>query len=163
MIALLIYRIKKIKFKEELSMNNKLIRKSMFPVFEFENDNLISRFFGNDIFEFNDSFNHFPPIDISNEENQIIIKAEVPGMKKEDINVEINDNIITISGEKKIEKVSKTRNERSYGSFSRSFSLPENVDISKISGEVKNGILEIKIDKKEDVKKDIKKIDIKGE
>jgi HSP20 family protein len=77
----------------------------------------------------------------------------VPGMNKEDFKLDLNDNLLTISGERKFTKEQKENNfhsiETQYGTFSRSFSLPENVDSSKINAKYVNGILEITVPKDE--------------
>lgn len=102
-----------------------------------------------------------PRVDISEDENSIKIHAELPGLKKEDVKVTINDdNVLVIKGEKnqenreekkddKEEKNVFLRVERSFGSFSRSFVLPENVDKDSIKGNFENGILNLTLTKKE--------------
>lgn len=91
-----------------------------------------------------------------------MVKAELLGMKKEDIDVSLTDNTITVSGEKrkeeKVEKKDYYRLERSYGSFSRSFSLPAEVRTEKVTAKFKDGILEIRIPKTEEAKKKEKKV-----
>ena len=76
-----------------------------------------------------------------------------PGLSKEDFKIDLNDNFLTISGERKFSKEKKENNlhvvETQYGNFSRSFSLPENVDASKIAAKYNNGILEITVPKDE--------------
>jgi HSP20 family protein len=103
-----------------------------------------------------------PSIDMFTEGDDVVVKAELPGMKKEDINVSLTDNTITVSGEKKqeekVEKKDYFRYERSYGSFSRSFSLPAEVQIDKAAAKFKDGVLEIRIPKTEEAKKKEKKI-----
>lgn len=92
-----------------------------------------------------------PAIDIFDEGNEVIVKSELPGMKKEDINVELLGNTLCISGEKKSEeKVDQKgffRLERSYGSFRRALTMPEGIDYGKAKADFKNGILEIRIPK----------------
>ena len=92
-----------------------------------------------------------PAVDIFEEGKEVVVKAEIPGMKKSDINVNVTENSITISGEKKEEKkVDKTdyhRVECSYGSFCRSFQLPEGVNSDKAKASFKDGILEIRMPK----------------
>lgn len=104
-----------------------------------------------------------PAVDIYDEENEIVIKAEVPGIGKDDIEISINKNVLTISGEKKLEsKVEEKdyhRIERSYGSFSRSFRLPEDVDVDKAKADFKDGVLEIRVPRTEETQ--AKKIEIK--
>ncbi|MEW6418155.1 MAG: Hsp20/alpha crystallin family protein [Nitrospirota bacterium] len=103
-----------------------------------------------------------PAIDLFTEGDDVVVKAELPGMKKDDINVSMTDNTITVSGEKKheekVEKKDYYRLERSYGSFSRSFSLPAEVQTEKVTAKFKDGILEIRIPKTEEAKKKEKKI-----
>ena len=104
-----------------------------------------------------------PAIDVFEKENKFIVKAEIPGMKEEDINVSIEGDTLNIKGEKKTESEVKEENyyrsERSYGSFFRSIALPSTVDAGKIEAEYDNGVLEITIPKKAEVKP--KKVAIK--
>jgi HSP20 family protein len=97
-----------------------------------------------------------PNVDISETKDEYIITSELPGVKKEDIKVTIDNNILTIKGEKKHEKEEKGKNylrrERTYGSFSRSFTLTPNVDVNKIKSTFKDGVLEIKLPKTESSK-----------
>jgi len=103
-----------------------------------------------------------PSIDIMTEGDNVVVKAELPGMKKEDIDVDLTEDTITISGEKqkeeKVEKKDYHSIERSYGSFKRSFSLPSQVQTEKASAKFKDGVLEIKIPKTEEAKKKEKKV-----
>ncbi len=92
-----------------------------------------------------------PLADISETDKEYLIKAELPEVKKEDVKVTFDDGVITISGERRQEKESKDENEirveSFYGSFSRSFSLPDNVDPKAIRAESKDGVLKIRIPK----------------
>jgi HSP20 family protein len=116
--------------------------------------NLIDRFFNESVSRSGGSaYSFVPRVDVVENERAFEIQVAVPGMKKEDIKLDLNDNLLTISGERKF---TKERNENSfhsfetqYGTFSRSFSLPENVDGSKISAQYVNGILEITVPKDE--------------
>ncbi len=105
-----------------------------------------------------------PSIDIFEEGDDVVVKAELPGMKKEEIEVNLTDDSITISGEKKMEeKVEKKgyyRHERSYGSFARSFSLPSEVRADEAKAEFKEGVLEIRVPKTEEAKKKVRKVAI---
>ncbi len=105
-----------------------------------------------------------PTVDIFEEGDNVVVKAEIPGMKKEDIDVNITDDTITISGEKKkeekVEKKDYYRVERSYGSFSRSFRLPKEVQTDKAMATFKDGVLEITVPKTEEAKKKEKKVPI---
>jgi HSP20 family protein len=98
-----------------------------------------------------------PSMDIFTDGNDVVVKGELPGIKKEDINVSLTKDTITISGEKKkeekIEKKDYYSLERSYGSFKRSFSLPAEVRTEKASAKFKDGVLEIRIPKTEEAKK----------
>ena len=103
----------------------------------------------------------YPSIDIYEEKGDIVVKAEIPGMSKEDISVNVTANVLNISGEKKkeekVEKKDYFHLERSYGSFHRSFSLPGDVQTDKAKATFKNGILEIRLSKtKESKKKSVK-------
>jgi len=103
-----------------------------------------------------------PSVDVLTEGDDVLVKAELPGMKKEDIHVSLTKDAITISGEKKkeekIEKKDYHSIERSYGSFKRSFSLPSEVQTEKASAKFKDGVLEIRIPKTEEAKKKEKKV-----
>jgi len=104
--------------------------------------------------------NFVPSIDISETEDQFLISAELPGMKKEDITINLENSRLTISGERTLEKQDKGKKyhrvETSYGSFERSFQLPDNVDEESISASYENGLLDISITKSEqEVKKQI--------
>ena len=93
----------------------------------------------------------FPEVDITEEKDRILVRADLPGMKQEEIAVEVTDSVLTIKGERKRESETKDaktyRVERSYGSFLRSFTLPAGVDAGKISAAYKNGVLEISLPK----------------
>jgi len=105
-----------------------------------------------------------PSIDIFEEGDNVVVKAELPGMRKEDIDVSMTDSTVSISGEKKkeekIERKNYYREERSYGSFTRSFRLPTEVDTAKAKANFKEGVLEIRIPKTEEAKKREKKVPI---
>jgi HSP20 family protein len=98
-----------------------------------------------------------PAIDLYEGKEEVVLKAEVPGLSKEDLKIDLTDSMITISGEKKKEEEVKeeayTYSERSYGSFSRSLQLPCAVKADKVKATFKNGILEVKLPKTEDAKK----------
>ena len=106
-----------------------------------------------------------PRVDISETDNEFVIKAEIPEVKKEDVKVTVDNGVITIKGERKQEKEEKGKKlhrvERYYGSFTRSFTLPENVDESKIKAGFKEGMLNLQIPKTEKAKP--KAIEIKVE
>jgi HSP20 family protein len=105
-----------------------------------------------------------PRVDVFEEGDNFVVKAEIPGMKKEDIEVSLTEDMVTISGEKKqeekVEKKDYYRLERSYGSFTRSFRLPKEVQTDKAKATFKDGVLEVKVPKTEEAKKKEKKIPI---
>ena len=98
-----------------------------------------------------------PPVDIFDSGNQeLVIKAELPEMKKDDIQITVENNTLTLRGEKKMDSDIKEecchRIERTYGAFSRTFSLPTTVDTSKVSADYKDGVLTIKLPVREEAK-----------
>ena len=105
-----------------------------------------------------------PSIDIFEEGDEVVVKAELPGMRKEDISIDLADDAITISGEKKkeerIEKKGYFRHERSYGSFARTYGLPSEVRADEAKAEFKDGVLEIRIPKTEEAKRKVRKVAI---
>ena len=98
----------------------------------------------------------YPAVDINEGDKAITLKADLPGIKKEDVHIDVNDGVITLRGERKFEKEDKKENyhriERSYGSFHRSFTLPSTVDIGAIKAKYKDGILEVTLPKTEEAK-----------
>jgi len=90
-----------------------------------------------------------PAVDILEKDGNLILRAELPGMSEKEINLKLDANVLTLSGERKLENEEKRddyrRIERSYGSFSRSFTLPESADREKVKAEYKNGVLTITI------------------
>ena len=97
-----------------------------------------------------------PLVDITEDEKEYIVKAELPEVKKEDVKVTVEEGVLTISGERKFEKEEKGKKyhriERSYGSFLRSFSLPDAADGAKINAEFKDGVLRVHLPKTEKAK-----------
>ena len=97
-----------------------------------------------------------PDLEAQTDENNVYVKADLPGLKKEDISVSIDDNILTVKGERKFEKEEKNKQyhitERSYGSFERRLSLGTNVDAAKVKANYKDGVLDITIPKSEKTK-----------
>jgi HSP20 family protein len=106
-----------------------------------------------------------PSLDVSETKNDIVVKAEVPGMDAKEIDISLSGDTLTLKGEKKQEKEEKAENyhliERSYGAFTRSIRLPVNVQSDKISASYKNGVLKITLPKSEEAK--TKEIKIKVE
>ncbi len=114
--------------------------------------NLVDKFFNESLARTGGS-TFIPKVDIVENPNAFEIHLAVPGLNKEDFNIELNDNYLTVSGERKFTNEKKERTfhsiETHYGTFSRSFSLPENVDAAKINAKYNNGILELTIPKDE--------------
>jgi HSP20 family protein len=106
-----------------------------------------------------------PSLDVSETKNDIVVKAEVPGMDPKDINISLSNGVLTIKGEKKHEREEKEEDyrliERSYGAFARSIQLPVEVQSNKVNASYKNGILKVTLPKSEEAK--IKEIKIKVE
>lgn len=107
----------------------------------------------------------YPSIDVKEGEKEITVRAELPGMEEKDIDVSLVNNSLTIRGEKKEEKEEKGkdywRRETSYGSFSRTIPLPDEIDTEKVDAHFKNGVLTINIPKLESSSQKHKKITIK--
>lgn len=97
-----------------------------------------------------------PPVDIIEDEQKLTFKVEVPGIEEKDIKVEVENNVLTVRGERKLEKEVKEENfrrmERHYGAFARSFSLPPSVDAEKIEANYNNGVLAIQMPKRAEAK-----------
>jgi HSP20 family protein len=104
-----------------------------------------------------------PPVDIYETDNELVLKAELPGIKPENVDIRIENNTLSLKGERKFEEESKKDNfhrmERSYGTFIRSFTLPRTVEQDKVVAEYKDGVLSVTLPKKEETK--IKQISIK--
>jgi HSP20 family protein len=94
-----------------------------------------------------------PTVDISEDANQYLIKAELPEVKREDVKVTVENGVLTLKGERLFEKDEKDtkyhRIERSYGSFMRSFTMPDDADADKVTAEFKDGVLHVKLPKSE--------------
>lgn len=98
-----------------------------------------------------------PRVDIVEEKDAYRLHADLPGVNKEDIKVSVENGVLTISGERKAEKRERTAEnyeyyERTYGSFSRSFNLPDHVDAASVNAAYRNGVLELSLRKKEEAK-----------
>jgi HSP20 family protein len=108
-----------------------------------------------------------PPVDIYEDEHNITLKLEVPGIDEKDIDVRIDNNTLTVYGERKIEKEEKEENfrrvERRYGSFTRSFTLPSSVDLAQVSADYNRGVLKIKLAKKAEAKPKQIKVNVGSE
>lgn len=121
--------------------------------------NFIDRFFNDDFFGGKGVTSFTPQVDIAESEKEFEIQFHLPGVKKEDIKIDLNDDRLTVSGERKINNEKKEKNfhsvESYYGSFSRSFYLPDNVNVEKVDAEYKDGVLSIVLPK--DAKKETNK------
>jgi len=105
-----------------------------------------------------------PSVDIYENKDQIVLEAELPGMKQEDFDLSIENNVITLRGERRFEKTDDTDNyhrvERSYGSFTRSFTLPQTVSADEAKAEYTNGVLRVTLPKREETKS--RRIEVTG-
>jgi HSP20 family protein len=108
---------------------------------------------------YNESFGRswVPPVDIyETDQHEVVLKAELPDVKREDINLTFENGVLTIKGERKFEQETKRENfqrlERRYGSFTRSFTLPNTVDASRINASFKDGVLTIRLPQREEAK-----------
>jgi HSP20 family protein len=106
-----------------------------------------------------------PPVDIyQTGEHELVLKAELPDLSREEIDITVENFVLTLKGEKKLAAEVKEEQfhhiERSYGSFSRSFSLPRTVDASKVSADYKNGVLTVRLPLREEAKPRQIKVDV---
>ncbi|MCP4671839.1 MAG: Hsp20/alpha crystallin family protein [Desulfobacula sp.] len=119
--------------------------------------------FNDSIFKTKNSESWYPAVDILNEKDSVVLNVELPGLKKEDISVKIEERILTIEGERKIENEEKKENyyrrERTYGSFKRAFNLSDDVLIDDVNADFKDGVLKL-ILKKDNTKEELKQITI---
>jgi HSP20 family protein len=117
------------------------------PTFGYWNDNAL----GGNLLEFEGV--RLPSLDVVDRDNEVLVRAEIPGIEKKDISVSLTDNLLTIKGqsskEEKEEKGDYHRHEISSSSFARSVTVPANVDISKTVANLRDGILEVKLPKVE--------------
>ncbi len=132
--------------------------------FRGEIDRLFNDFFTRSPFgRFIEGADWVPAIDLSETGTEIVIHAEIPGMDAKDIDISLNGRLLTIKGERKQEQKDKDKDyhrvERRYGSFSRSFELPADVDANKVKAEYKDGILRLNLPKTEE--QSVKKIEVK--
>ena len=107
-----------------------------------------------------------PSVDIFETENELVLKADLPDVKLEDIEVRVENQTLTLKGERKFDKDESNggyhRIERSYGSFVRNFTVPSSVDAEKVAADYKNGVLTVRLPKKEAAKPRQVKIEVKG-
>ena len=111
--------------------------------------------------------NFAPPVDVYEDEHNITLKIEVPGIDEKDIDVSIENNTLTVRGERTLEKEEKEENfqrvERQYGSFTRSFTLPNSVDLEQVSADYNKGVLKIRLAKKAEAKPKQIRVTVDGE
>ena len=107
-----------------------------------------------------------PAVDIYETEHELVVKADIPEIKPEELDIRVENNILTIRGERKFEKEVNENNylrvERSYGSFSRSFSLANTVNAEAIKADYKNGVLTLSIPKREEAKPKLIKVNVEA-
>ena len=107
-----------------------------------------------------------PPVDVVETKEKIVVRAEVPGMKQEEISIEFENGVLTLRGERRFQKESDQhtyhRVERAYGNFIRSFTLPRSVDAEQIVASYRDGVLEIEVPKKEEARPKQIRIGIKS-
>ena len=120
-------------------------------------------FFGNSFIDFRPlKQDRFPKVDISETKDNFLITADLPGIDEKNVNITLDDGIITIKGEKKTDTEDKQgefhSRERSYGVFQRSFEVPAIIDENKIDASFSNGVLTVKMQKTPEAKKEVKKI-----
>src|SRR5689334_4018979 len=100
--------------------------------------------------------NFVPPVDVYEDEHNLVLKLEIPGVNEEDLNVSLENNTLTVQGERKFEKEEKEENfhriERRYGSFTRTFKLPNTADTEKVEAGYEKGILKITVAKRAEAK-----------
>lgn len=122
-----------------------------------QSSDALNRFFDDETLAKLAAENHWSvALDVIEEKDQYILKADLPGIKKEDIKVSLEDNILTVEAERKSEAESQDKKfhriERTYGRYQRSLNLGANVDASKIKANYKDGVLELTVPKAEEVK-----------
>ena len=108
-----------------------------------------------------------PPVDVYEDEHNVVLKVEVPGIDEKDIDVRVENNVLTVHGERKFEKEEKEENyrrvERQYGSFTRSFTLPNRVDADRATANYDKGVLKITLAKKAEAKPKQIKVNVGSE
>jgi HSP20 family protein len=132
--------------------------------FRNEMDRLFDDFFAKSTFgRFFEEGDWTPAIDLSETRKEIVVHAEIPDMDSKDIDISLNGRLLTIKGERKHEQEEKDKSyhriERKFGSFSRSFELPVDVDAEKVKAKYKNGVLKLNLPKKK--QQSVKKIEVK--
>jgi HSP20 family protein len=107
-----------------------------------------------------------PAVDVYEDEHKITLKLEIPGVNQDDLDVQVENNTLTVRGERKFEKEEKEENfhriERRYGSFARSFTLPNTVDSNSIHASYENGVLKLELQKRAEAKPKQIKVNVSG-
>jgi HSP20 family protein len=121
-----------------------------------EMNRLFDSFFGGRVGNGVASRRWVPAMDLAEEGDELVLRADLPGLTEDDVEIEVKDGVLTVSGERRAEKKKEGegfyRVERAFGSFSRSLSLPEGIDADKVRAEFDNGVLEVRIPKPEERK-----------
>ena len=143
-----------------VKFNNGLKNNAVGPFFNDVFDSILNdSYFGNKLVA------RVPAVNIAETENEFHIELAVPGLKKEDFKINLDKNVLTVSSEKKEESVEEgkkfSKREYSYSSFSRSFTLPESADHSKIEADYTDGVLKLIVAKKEEAKFQSREIAVK--
>jgi HSP20 family protein len=127
-----------------------------------EIDRLFDDFFRTEVRPVKEFF--APDMDVYETDNEVVIEVEIPGIDRKDVKITVEENILKISGEKKVEREQKGKNyyyvERSAGKFERAIKLPDYVDAEKIKAEYKNGVLTIRVPKKEERKSKVIEVEV---
>lgn len=145
----------------------------LFETFRSEMDRIFEDFLGRGLISFPRTFGaparrqgavFSPSIDVRENEKEIVIEAELPGMEEQDIDVEMRDDILTIKGEKKFEEEKKGENyymaERRYGSFQRSLRVPDTVDPDRVEAKFDKGVLTVTLPKRPEAVREPRKIQV---
>lgn len=136
-------------FEETWRRPFSLLRSSMWPKTELEEFETV-----------------VPYVDIFEDGNELVMRADLPGMKKEDVDINLTENVLTVSGQKKkeekVEKGNYFRYERSHGTFFRRFELPYDIDTEKIKAHLEDGVLEIRLPRTHEAEGKSRKITISG-
>ena len=107
-----------------------------------------------------------PPVDVYEDEHKVVLKLEVPGMKESDLDIQLENNVLTVKGERKFEKEEKEENfhriERRYGSFYRSFTIPSTVNADSVKANYDAGVLKIELEKRAEAKPKQIKVQVGG-
>lgn len=146
--------------REDLMSPFYSLQKEINRIFDdFMSDLAPSKWFGEEEMSF------VPSIDVKEKDKEIIVKAELPGMDADDIDISISDDVLTLRGEKKEEKEEKQgdyyHHELSYGSFHRDIPLPAEIETDRVDAEFKKGVLTVRLPKKPEAQRKAKKIQVK--